>query len=71
LAVPDESKRFRCHLPLLNGVIVGTCGCCSWTHHIEADDASAGQVAFDGHHCKDFPLPEILSDATLGHYQLL
>ena len=57
--MPDEPRRFLCRIPLPNGSIVCTCGRCRWTHHIEADDASAGQVAFDAHRCEDFLAPPI------------
>jgi len=34
------------------------------------DDAGAGQVAFDSHHCEDLPLPMFFSN-DLGHHLVL
>ena len=37
------------------GIIACTCGRCTWVFRVHDTDLAAGQVAFDGHRCEDFP----------------
>ena len=51
----EDSPRFLCLVQISKGIIACTCGRCTWVSRVHDTDLAAGQVAFDGHRCEDFP----------------
>src|ERR1019366_7609945 len=61
LPEPESTHRFCCG----GGITIYTFGRCMWTYRVEGDDRSAGNAAFEGPRCDDFPLPPILLSTQL------